>query len=1157
MLYRRLPHGLLTVLLFLALIFSAFPGVSIVQAAPPAQPAAGGPPRGDAPPPGLAAPAAQPASSAAVRVIVGLAEPSLAEYQGGINGFAATAASATGQRRLDVNSPQSQAYLAHLNASQQAVIDAIARNVAGAQVFNRYSIVFNGLAVKVAGNRLDDLRKLPGVVSVTPERAYQQQMDTSLALIGLGGPAGRVGYPDWTDSGLWGFLGGHDKAGVGIKVADIDSGITPSNPCFNPTGYTFPPGFPKYDLGGGRNYQQYTNPKIIAARAYFRLDDPPVHPPTPLDDPENGHGTHTAGTIACDYGTQTPFSGLRISGVAPKAQLMVYRVFYLSVTGSESAFDPELMRAVEDAVADGADVINNSWGGTALSTVTDDPLVRAYTAAVNAGVVVVFSAGNEGPGTATVGSPAIGQSFISVGASTTSRTFTATVTAVSATPPSITIPANVKNISGRSVLTQTVTAPTVDLRVEGYADPLACPLNTPGYPGAKGPLPSALVAGKIVVIERGVCALVDKVKMAKEGGAVGVILRNVTGGATTLPLISPVLPTAHVSAAEGNAIRDFLTTVKAAGGTATFSIIGPAHVAFTDPPDTIASFSSQGPTPNFDIAPDIVAPGVNILSSVSYPPGFDFFQGTSMAAPHVAGAAALLRQVHPDWRPVDIKSALMSTAAQPASLGANPTIRGAGRLDLSTGAHPWDPGLTFDHPSLTFGATLVGKTYTVTVQARNTTGAAETYTITPAAATGGFAPTVTPATINVPANGTATFQVVLQAGQAGLAYGELNLNGTTHRLHIPYWTNRLAGLAAAEVLLVNDSMGPTGSNCPDVGPYYRNALNNLGKTHAEWLVSDRGPFDWNVASQYSKVIYFQGYPGCGGSIVGQSNAVRNYLANGGRLIAFGQDFANFYSQAGAGSDLALFFGATFVQNNLYGTAARVPQPTAQGTPDFSPYMAGQAYDLSTRGNGEGDQSSVDEVRAAFFTDTDAVPILRTGPVTTTMGTGDLGTRQSSEPTIERIKGTGQWTHLGWRSELVTFGLEGINDNTGFSTRRELLDRLTAFLDDQVTVSFTGPTPFAGSGPFVPITLTAKASTTVTRTATGLTNRIEYYRWDFGDGTAPQMTTGPSVVHAYAANGNYNAYVEVMDTFGHKAVSALAPVQVGPHRIYMPFVPVKR
>jgi len=131
----------------------------------------------------------------------------------------------------------------------------------------------------------------------------------------------------WTDSGLWAAVGGHVNAGAGIKIADIDSGLDFSNPCFDPTGYTYPAGYPRYD---NADDARLVTPKVIVARAYFRPDDPPQYSRDARDDPfsvgQGGHGTHTAGAMVCNYGTVAP-AGLdhartAISGVAPRAYLM-------------------------------------------------------------------------------------------------------------------------------------------------------------------------------------------------------------------------------------------------------------------------------------------------------------------------------------------------------------------------------------------------------------------------------------------------------------------------------------------------------------------------------------------------------------------------------------------------------------------------------------------------------------------------------------------------------------------------------------------------------------------------------------------------------------------------------------------------------------------
>jgi len=143
---------------------------------------------------------------------------------------------------------------------------------------------------------------------------------------------------------------------------------------------------------------------------------------------------------------------------------MNYRVFYYSVSGSTSAFDPELIAALEDAVADGADLVHNSWGGLPLTSIEEDPLVQAYEAAVDAGLVVVFSAGNSGPGQYTIGSPAIGPKFISVGASTHNRIFAQVLNVTGPNdPPTVTVPITLTNIAAvpgsGPAITQTLAAP--------------------------------------------------------------------------------------------------------------------------------------------------------------------------------------------------------------------------------------------------------------------------------------------------------------------------------------------------------------------------------------------------------------------------------------------------------------------------------------------------------------------------------------------------------------------------------------------------------------------------------------------------------------------------------------------------------------------------
>ena len=198
-------------------------------------------------------------------------------------------------------------------------------------------------------------------------------------------------------------IGGKSKAGAGVKFASMDGGVHRLSPMFDGTGYSYPPGFPK-------GFTSNTNGKIIASRVYFRTWDPPTEAdanPWPGADTGGGtqHGTHTASTAAGGE-VQASFAGapaVTISGVAPKAYVMSYRVFYDSITHDGSFYNTEGIKALEDIVIDGADVLNNSWGGGPSSIGGEfDALDQALINAVNAGIFVSMSNGNAGPASAPV-----------------------------------------------------------------------------------------------------------------------------------------------------------------------------------------------------------------------------------------------------------------------------------------------------------------------------------------------------------------------------------------------------------------------------------------------------------------------------------------------------------------------------------------------------------------------------------------------------------------------------------------------------------------------------------------------------------------------------------------------------------------------------------
>ena len=286
-----------------------------------------------------------------------------------------------------------------METAQAGVARHIEASLPNAEIRWRYRLVANGMAVVVPRSQLGRLSALPGVDAVYPSVRYRTQLDRSPTQIGA--PA------------LW--APGLTNAGQGMKIGIIDEGIDQTHAFFSPAGYTMPPGFPKGQTA-------YTNAKVIVARAF-----PPASPSwknasKPFDPEFSSHGTHVAGIAAGNANTVA--EGVRISGVAPRAYLGNYKALTIP-TDADVGLDgnsPELVAAIEAAVADGMDVINMSLGEPEIEP-SRDIVVKALGAAARAGVVPVVSAGNDFDefGRGSVGSPGAAPEAITVGAVTTSR----------------------------------------------------------------------------------------------------------------------------------------------------------------------------------------------------------------------------------------------------------------------------------------------------------------------------------------------------------------------------------------------------------------------------------------------------------------------------------------------------------------------------------------------------------------------------------------------------------------------------------------------------------------------------------------------------------------------------------------------------------------
>lgn len=1083
--------------------------------------------------------------------IVEFEDPSLAVYaKSGGDGISTMSVGG----KLNVEAASSQAYIGQLEDQQAAFGFSLASVVPGARVERGYQIVLNAVAVQLPNDDLETLKKLlamPGVKRISPQRIYTIDMDYSLDLINA--------------SAMWSQLGGQDAAGTGIKVAIVDSGIDPDHALFGGTGWSYPTTgtWPKGNAA-------FCNSKIIAARYYtptFAVNA--GEELTPQD--HHGHGTHVGGTsvgnrVTASFGTSTP----EISGVAPGAWIMAYKGLFLNEAGTGAGgSNIMLVGAVEDAIADGADVINNSWGSDAWEL--DDPLTAAYEAAVDAGIVVVFSAGNSGPDYNTVGSPNSSK-FIDVGASTTKRAYYNTLEVTAPTPVSTTLQSfaatEMSDIDASAIPTTTIgPLPYLPTGKTGHLLTTAPELNgTLLVPtvtmGITQTTPYS--SGWIAVIPRGTHSFSSKAANAKSEGAVAAVIYLPPGsgyadddwkGGFTL---------------QGEALYTVITGKEWGGGlvnwwkdnedAARLQIGYPVSPFETETEDMIADFSSRGPGLGLSIRPDLVAPGVNILSGV-WDGTYDVWGGTSMAAPHVTGAAALLLAQHPTWTPAQVKSALMTTASQTIvdtdkTTTADVMTQGSGRIDLSKAGNP---GLTFDKPSHSFGMVAQGNTVSTLVTATDVSGAVETYTLSvqeTVTDTGHVTVTVTPAALNVAAAGAGVFTVTVETDSGAATQdieGKIVLSGTTHLSHIPYWA-RIYPPTTNTILLVDDDLSGLGN--PDYQTYYANALTGLGLSYDIWDTTSGG---WSpgfptrgVLDRYDAIVYFAGdditsfvYQAFGYMPAGSGSTedLRSYLAAGGKMIAFGQDAAwalDYY----LGAPLGAFFGMEYSADNAFGSTA-IPQPSAVGV---APFLDGVMIDFNpVTGDGAGNMITVDSLDVPNYSDVSNTPLFvvpNTFP--DTQGIGYLGSAQSSDLTLERDADevASGWWKLAFRTTFCSFGLEAVNDNTGYYTRTALLGDLFNYVNDEVTVAFDAAS-YAVDASFTPVVFTATMASTVGANAFR-------YRWDFGDGSEYETTDVNNVTHQYMVPGIYYARVEATDEYGHTAVSDPVIVATG-SVIYLPLV----
>lgn len=578
------------------------------------------------------------------------------------------------------------------------------------------------------------LRWLPGVRAVHPVVEYQLHLDRAIVL--------------HKADAAWEKLGGIEKAGQGIKVAIVDTGIEASHPGLSSEGLEMPAGFPKVNREGDA---VFTSAKVIVARDYTGGSAADTR----------GHGTSVAMAAA---GGQVESPQGWISGLAPRAWLGSYKVF---PDGTGGATNAAILRALDDAVGDGMDVINLSLGSMVAPDPADDVLARAVERATESGVIVVISAGNSGPDPNTIASPGTAPSAITVGNSRSDRRFAAAV-AVESGPVYAAVPGSRSNNAD----------PVVGSLKSVHADDpsgMAC-----------GALPPSSLAGQVALILRGVCFFSVKLANAQAAGAVGAIVYTDEArpeADVTMDVGDVTLPATLVSYADGRALRSALEN-------------GPVNLTLRFTPGPVpqeagrmSDSSSRGPSPVMTLKPEIAATGAPLFTA-QIGGGWRSVSGTSLSAPLVTGAAAVLKGYRPGLTTAQYKSLLVNHAQ---TLAGPVQHTGAGALDVLAalqGTAAMEPAV------ISFGATSDGPG-SRELRLVHTGTAQETYFLEGAE--------VEPATVTLEPGATARIMVRRPAAAESTVEGAVRVRAQSTGVvaRVPYWLG--VARTEAKYLTVLDS----------------------------------------------------------------------------------------------------------------------------------------------------------------------------------------------------------------------------------------------------------------------------------------------------------------------------------------------------------------
>ncbi|MDX6484880.1 MAG: hypothetical protein QOF43_33, partial [Gaiellaceae bacterium] len=466
--------------------------------------------------------------------IVQLADPPLASYTGGVTGLQPTNPATIGAVKLDPRSPASRAYLNYLTQRQTAFQTTLGTTLGRTVTATiSYKYAFDGLFIPLTSSEAAVVSQLAGVKNVEASRTLELQTDVGPAWIGA--------TSIWDGSAAGGVRG---TMGEGVVVGDIDTGINHDHPSFAATGgdgYTVRnPRGTYYGLCAPVTGAPFCNSKLIGVYDFTGT--------TPEDD--NEHGSHTASTAV---GNVIPAAVLhaptiditrKISGVAPHANLITYKA-----CTAAGCLNQLTTQAIDQATADGVDVINFSIGGGSRDA-WSDANGQAFLGARDGGVFSSVAAGNSGPSASTMGSPANAPWVTAVAATTHNRKFVNHLTGMTGGPADLT---------GAGV-----TAGYGPARIV-YAGDYGSPLcgTGPALPdgsSAVNPFTPGTFHGEIVVCDRGTYGRVAKGNNVKAGGAGGYVLANDQASGDSLIADAFALPGVAVTYRDGLTLKSWLAT---------------------------------------------------------------------------------------------------------------------------------------------------------------------------------------------------------------------------------------------------------------------------------------------------------------------------------------------------------------------------------------------------------------------------------------------------------------------------------------------------------------------------------------------------------------------------------------------------------------------